>query len=131
MQSHGAKRTPEEFKEIRKEWKARKKEEDNARKADEERQRQHSMSQSSGPVGDGNTTGSSVSATAATPTTPGYPQSPRQLPPLGYNNAGGPVASQYPGSSGADPNIYGNNQPGQMFNYNNYSHQENAATYSQ
>ncbi|RPB20720.1 hypothetical protein L211DRAFT_764782, partial [Terfezia boudieri ATCC MYA-4762] len=27
MQAHGAKRTPEEFKEIRKEWKARKKEE--------------------------------------------------------------------------------------------------------
>ncbi|KAI9846763.1 MAG: hypothetical protein M1837_003612 [Sclerophora amabilis] len=40
MQSHGQKRTPEEFKEIRKEWKARKKEEDNQRKADEERQRQ-------------------------------------------------------------------------------------------
>ncbi|KAF8250857.1 hypothetical protein K440DRAFT_506673, partial [Wilcoxina mikolae CBS 423.85] len=27
MQGHGAKRTPDEFKEIRKEWKARKKEE--------------------------------------------------------------------------------------------------------
>merc|ERR1712169_116608 len=40
MQSHGSKRTPEEFKEIRKEWKARKKEEENARKAEEERQRQ-------------------------------------------------------------------------------------------
>merc|ERR1712000_86950 len=40
MQSHGQKRTPEEFKEIRKEWKARKKEEENQRKADEERQRQ-------------------------------------------------------------------------------------------
>jgi len=40
MQSHGSKRTPEEFKEIRKEWKAKKKEEEAARKADEERQRQ-------------------------------------------------------------------------------------------
>ncbi|KAI9755630.1 MAG: [4Fe-4S] proteins maturation [Chaenotheca gracillima] len=40
MQSHGQKRTPEEFKEIRKEWKARKKEEDNQRKAEEERHRQ-------------------------------------------------------------------------------------------
>lgn len=32
MQSHGSKRTPEEFKEIRKEWKARKKEEELQRK---------------------------------------------------------------------------------------------------
>ncbi|KAF2487834.1 hypothetical protein BDY17DRAFT_320348 [Neohortaea acidophila] len=40
MQSHGTKRTPEEFKEIRKEWKAKKKEEDNQRKQEEERQRQ-------------------------------------------------------------------------------------------
>merc|ERR1712000_645328 len=39
MQSHGQKRTPEEFKEIRKEWKQRKKEEEAARKAEEERQR--------------------------------------------------------------------------------------------
>ncbi|KAI9885165.1 MAG: ATP-dependent RNA helicase dbp2 [Watsoniomyces obsoletus] len=39
MQSHGVKRTPEEFKDIRKEWKARKKDEENARKAEEERQR--------------------------------------------------------------------------------------------
>ncbi|KAB8227569.1 putative C2H2 transcription factor (Con7) [Aspergillus alliaceus] len=39
MQSHGAKRTPEEFKEIRKEWKARKKEEEAQRKAAEERER--------------------------------------------------------------------------------------------
>merc|ERR1712093_827516 len=39
MQSHGQKRTPEEFKEIRKEWKARKKEEENQRKAEDERAR--------------------------------------------------------------------------------------------
>ncbi|KAJ6172583.1 hypothetical protein N7470_001650 [Penicillium chermesinum] len=39
MQSHGQKRTPEEFKEIRKEWKARKKEEETQRKAIEERER--------------------------------------------------------------------------------------------
>ncbi|ROT42074.1 hypothetical protein SODALDRAFT_326237 [Sodiomyces alkalinus F11] len=39
MQSHGAKRTPEEFKEIRKEWKQRKKEEEAARKAEEEQRR--------------------------------------------------------------------------------------------
>ncbi|KAI5782727.1 hypothetical protein EDC01DRAFT_225610 [Geopyxis carbonaria] len=41
MQGHGAKRTPDEFKEIRKEWKARKKEEELQRKQadDEARQR--------------------------------------------------------------------------------------------
>lgn len=43
MQSHGTKRTPEEFKEIRKEWKAKKKEEENSRKAEEERQRQEAQ----------------------------------------------------------------------------------------
>ncbi|KAK9453776.1 hypothetical protein V1511DRAFT_489629 [Dipodascopsis uninucleata] len=36
MQNHGPKRTPEEFKETRKEWKARKKEEENRRKAEAE-----------------------------------------------------------------------------------------------
>ncbi|KAK1002460.1 hypothetical protein LTS01_004297 [Friedmanniomyces endolithicus] len=40
MQGHGTKRTPEEFKEIRKDWKAKKKEEDNQRKQEDERQRQ-------------------------------------------------------------------------------------------
>ncbi|KAI9890149.1 MAG: hypothetical protein M1814_004430 [Vezdaea aestivalis] len=44
MQGHGQKRTPEEFKEIRKEWKQRKKEEENARKADEERARNAAQS---------------------------------------------------------------------------------------
>lgn len=39
MQSHGQKRTPEEFKEIRKEWKQKKKDEEQSRKAEEERQR--------------------------------------------------------------------------------------------
>ncbi|CBF84452.1 hypothetical protein AN9017.2 [Aspergillus nidulans FGSC A4] len=39
MQSHGAKRTAGEFKEIRKEWKARKKEENAQRKAAEEYER--------------------------------------------------------------------------------------------
>ncbi|KAK5714684.1 hypothetical protein LTR17_017139 [Elasticomyces elasticus] len=40
MQGHGTKRTPEEFKEIRKEWKAKKKEEENQRKQEDERARQ-------------------------------------------------------------------------------------------
>ncbi|KAI5292919.1 hypothetical protein KEM52_005967 [Ascosphaera acerosa] len=39
MQSHGPKRVPEEFKEIRREWKARKKEEEAQRRAAETRER--------------------------------------------------------------------------------------------
>lgn len=45
MQSHGSKRTPEEFKEIRKEWKAKKKEEENQRKQEDERARQEAQRQ--------------------------------------------------------------------------------------
>jgi hypothetical protein len=81
MQSHGPKRTPEEFKEIRKEWKARKKEEENQRKAEEERQRQavQAAAQNGDPQGpDG-------------PPTSTYPGSrPVTLPPIGYQPA------QYP-----------------------------------
>ncbi|KJZ69208.1 hypothetical protein HIM_11408 [Hirsutella minnesotensis 3608] len=83
MQSHGPKRTPEEFKEIRKEWKQRKKEEEAQRKADEERQRQQAAAaaQNSGPEPQG---------ADGTPTTT-YPGSrPVQLPPIGYQPA------QYP-----------------------------------
>ncbi|KAK6189263.1 homocitrate synthase lys21 [Pestalotiopsis sp. IQ-011] len=43
MQSHGQKRTPEEFKEIRKEWKARKKQEEADRKAADEADRQRAV----------------------------------------------------------------------------------------
>ncbi|THV75502.1 hypothetical protein D6D23_02665 [Aureobasidium pullulans] len=92
MQSHGAKRTPEEFKEIRKEWKAKKKEEENARKQEEERQRQE--------VG-------RAAQEAGTPTQPApaqYPQqhmmppqamSSAQLPPIGYAPAAPPTPQQY------------------------------------
>ncbi|KAK9463978.1 uncharacterized protein V1516DRAFT_617121, partial [Lipomyces oligophaga] len=45
MQNHGAKRTPEEFKETRKEWKARKKEEDARRKAEQEAVQQQQQQQ--------------------------------------------------------------------------------------
>ncbi|KAH8879836.1 hypothetical protein GQ53DRAFT_833778 [Thozetella sp. PMI_491] len=80
MQSHGQKRTPEEFKEIRKEWKARKKEEENARKADEERQRQAAQAAA---AQNGGSDGPSVSDGSQPPTT--YPGSrPVQLPPIGY-----------------------------------------------
>lgn len=86
MQSHGQKRTPEEFKEIRKEWKARKKEEvENQRKADEERQRAaaaaaaHNGAPEPQP-GDG------------TPTSTYAGSRQLQLPPIAYQNPTG----QYP-----------------------------------
>lgn len=80
-----------EFKEIRKEWKARKKEEENARKADEERQR---ASMGGAPPPDG-----SATDPASTPTNTTYPPGVRpQLPPIGYAQATQQVTGQYPGA---------------------------------
>lgn len=74
-----------EFKEIRKEWKARKKEEENARKADEERARAAAV-----PAD-----GQGENAP------PGYPQGARsvQLPPIGYQ-PGAQVPGQYHAPAG-------------------------------
>lgn len=78
-----------EFKEIRKEWKARKKEEENQRKAEEERQR--------ASVGANQTDGQPADP-VQTPTSQNYPPGVRpQLPPIGYAPAAGQVAAQYPG----------------------------------
>jgi hypothetical protein len=105
MQSHGAKRTPEEFKEIRKEWKARKKEEENQRKADEERARAAAVSADGQPA-DG--------APA-----PGY-QANRsvQLPPIGYQ-PGAQVPGQYQPTSGSVQQLqeYGGNSHLQYSGY--------------
>lgn len=78
MQGHGAKRTPDEFKEIRKEWKARKKEEEAQRKAQEEEARRRAQED-----------GVPTSAAEAQPQVGGSPYvgsglPQRQLPPLGY-----------------------------------------------
>jgi len=100
MQSHGQKRTPEEFKEIRKEWKARKKEEENQRKAAEERDRQNAQTN---PVDgqQGDPQGPPAS----------YPGGVRpQLPPIGYAPADGQVPGQYGGAGMAYPQ--GNGQIG-------------------
>ncbi|KAF8427889.1 hypothetical protein EV426DRAFT_631702 [Tirmania nivea] len=78
MQAHGAKRTPEEFKEIRKEWKARKKEEENARKAQEEAERSRQSEQA-----DQQPQQAAAASTAAYPNVP-----PRQLPPIAYQSQG-------------------------------------------
>lgn len=94
MQSHGAKRTPEEFKEIRKEWKAKKKEEEAARKADEERhradvqQRAHEGGPPEAPV-----YGQMRQAVGVPGQAPTHPQ----LPPIGYQPAasGNTAAPQY------------------------------------
>ncbi|OJD24537.1 hypothetical protein ACJ73_04102 [Blastomyces percursus] len=95
MQSHGAKRTPEEFKEIRKEWKARKKEEENQRKAAEERER--AAAQANQQV-DGSAAADPSQAAQST----SYPAGVRpQLPPIGYQPADGQVPGQYGASAGA------------------------------
>ncbi len=98
-----------EFKEIRKEWKARKKEEDTQRKQEEERSRaQAAATQVDGqpdqpPPGQG----------------PTYqPGSRPQLPPIGYQSAqGGEVPSPYPGPQGGMVYQQGNGQMGQYGQY--------------
>ena len=82
-----------EFKEIRKEWKARKKEEENQRKADEERQRQ-AVQQQGGQPGEGQHNPADGGA-QHNHSSSGYPQAVRQLPPIGYTPAGGQVPAQY------------------------------------
>lgn len=88
MQSHGSKRTPEEFKEIRKEWKQRKKDEDNARKQEDDRAR----------AANGGSEPGSAGGDPNAPQGPNYPSGGRpQLPPIGYAPAGGQVPQQYAG----------------------------------
>ncbi|KAH9844822.1 zinc finger protein [Teratosphaeria destructans] len=83
MQSHGAKRTPEEFKEIRKEWKAKKKEEENSRKQEEERQRQEAARNGDSSQAPGQPV--QYGQQHMMPPQMGGPQ----LPPIGYQPAGG------------------------------------------
>merc|ERR1711977_673189 len=94
MQSHGQKRTPEEFKEIRKEWKARKKEEENQRKAEDERARATVV------PADGQNSSDNTPA--------GYQQPGRsvQLPPIGYQ-PGAQVPGQYQAPSGGVQQLQG------------------------
>ncbi|CAG8955240.1 hypothetical protein HYFRA_00007257 [Hymenoscyphus fraxineus] len=130
MQSHGQKRTPEEFKEIRKEWKARKKEEENQRKAEEDRQRM-GVAQA-GPPSEQQQPGQ-----GAPPQGYQQQQSERnvQLPPIGYQ-PGGQVPAQYQAPAGGVQQLqqYDGNQmqtfsgypaspygaPNQMYNQRHY-----------
>ena len=88
-----------EFKEIRKEWKARKKEEEAARKAEDERHRQAAAAQNGGPEqagADGSQPPTSYSASRAV-----------QLPPIGYQ----PQQYPAPPSAGIQQSLpeYGGN----------------------
>ncbi|KAI9788256.1 MAG: hypothetical protein M1816_007022 [Peltula sp. TS41687] len=99
-----------EFKEIRKEWKARKKDEDSTRKPDDDRQRvpvQGTPAESPTPV-------------EPSQGSPGgnYPASGRpQLPPIGYTSPSGQVSSHYtaPANGIEQMQQYGNNSM-----YSNY-----------
>lgn len=115
-----------EFKEIRKEWKARKKEEDTQRKAEEERQRQAA-------VAAGQNGADPQSADGSQPPTSYAGARTVQLPPIGYQ----PTQYPAPPSAGVQPPLpeYGANhmysnyqppspygQPGQqMYNQRRYS----------
>ncbi|KAJ5938556.1 hypothetical protein N7466_001690 [Penicillium verhagenii] len=114
MQSHGAKRTPEEFKEIRKEWKARKKEEDGQRKAAEERERAAAQAAQASHV---DAPGGPSDPQAAQPSAYGGGVRP-QLPPIGYQPADSQVPGQYGGPGGGL--VYQSN--GQMGYPPNYPH---------
>ncbi|KAF3492254.1 uncharacterized protein GIQ15_01771 [Arthroderma uncinatum] len=105
MQSHGAKRSPDEFKEIRKEWKARKKEEDNQRKAAEERER--AAVQANQVDNNGAPSGSAQPSHPATSYAAGVRP---QLPPIGYQPADGQVPGQYGASPGGLVYPAGNGQ---------------------
>jgi hypothetical protein len=93
-----------EFKEIRKEWKARKKEEENQRKAAEERERAAAaQAQAQGQVDGGPTQDPSQ---AGQP--PSYPGGVRpQLPPIGYQPADSQVPGQYNGGNMVYPQSNG------------------------
>ncbi|KAI0022023.1 hypothetical protein F4780DRAFT_778038 [Xylariomycetidae sp. FL0641] len=91
MQSHGTKRTPEEFKEIRKEWKARKKEEEQQRKAAEEAERQRQTQAAAAAAAQAQNGSGDPQAGDAGQSAPSYTASRQvQLPPIGYQ------PSQYP-----------------------------------
>ncbi|KAL4807107.1 hypothetical protein BDV18DRAFT_112754 [Aspergillus unguis] len=114
MQSHGTKRTPEEFKEIRKEWKARKKEEEAQRKVAEERERAAAAAAVQSQI---DASGGADPSQAGQP--PSYPGGVRpQLPPIGYQPADGQAPGQYGGAGGM---VYQGN--GQVAGYPpNYPH---------
>ncbi|KAL4935392.1 hypothetical protein BDV06DRAFT_234356 [Aspergillus oleicola] len=126
MQSHGTKRTPEEFKEIRKEWKARKKEEEAQRKVAEERERAAAAAAAQSQM---DASGATDPLQAGQP--PSYPGGVRpQLPPIGYQPADGQVPGQY--GAGAGGMVYqGNGQVGYPPNYPHSPYGQSGQVYQQ
>ncbi|KAF2196246.1 hypothetical protein GQ43DRAFT_268391 [Delitschia confertaspora ATCC 74209] len=118
MQSHGNKRTPEEFKEIRKEWKAKKKEEEAARKAEEERQRA-AEGRPAHEAGSDAPVYSQIRQMAQ----PGTGAAP-QLPPIGYQPANTTAGPQY---GTASPGI----QEGMAHSYPQSPYGQNPQIYQQ
>ncbi|PSR79916.1 hypothetical protein BD289DRAFT_80246 [Coniella lustricola] len=96
MQSHGTKRIPEEFKEIRKEWKARKKVEEAERKQRDEAAREASQNeaQSSHEVQQQQQQ-ATVSAYNPTPRLPPLGYTPANYPPVTGVTMGGEYSSNY------------------------------------
>lgn len=128
MQSHGAKRTPEEFKEIRKEWKARKKEEETQRKAAEDRERAAAQASQPNPA---EGPGPNDPSQAAPPPSYGGGVRGPQLPPLGYQPADGQVPNQY-GGHGAGGMVYqSNGQMGYPPSYPHSPYGQNGQVYQQ
>ncbi|EHY60015.1 hypothetical protein HRR83_006376 [Exophiala dermatitidis] len=124
MQSHGTKRTPEEFKEIRKEWKARKKEEENARKAEEERQRAAAQA---------NQVDGGQPADAHQVPAQGYQQNGARpsLPPIGYQSAEGHAQGQYAQPQAGMVYPPGNGQMGSYANYPSSPYGQQGQVYQQ
>ncbi len=101
-----------EFKEIRKEWKARKKEDDNQRKAEDERMR-HQVTQQQPPQVEGQSNPDGIQQSPSGV----YPAQGRpQLPPLGYAPAAGTVAQQY-GQAPAGMDVIPQYASGQLPSY--------------
>ncbi|KAL2262113.1 hypothetical protein VTK26DRAFT_2438 [Humicola hyalothermophila] len=107
MQGHGTKRTPEEFKEIRREWKARKKEEEAARKAAEEERQRQAAATAAAAAQNGGSEAQVSSEGSQTPTTYASAR-PVQLPPIGYQPPSYPTATPSGGIQQAMPEYGGN-----------------------
>ncbi|KAL4743821.1 hypothetical protein BDV11DRAFT_61475 [Aspergillus similis] len=126
MQSHGQKRTPEEFKEIRKEWKQRKKEEEAQRKVAEERERAAAAAAVQSQI---DASGAPDLSQGGQP--PQYPGGVRpQLPPIGYQPADGQAPGQYGAGAGGMP-YQGNGQVGYPPNYPHSPYGQSGQVYQQ
>lgn len=115
-----------EFKEIRKEWKARKKEEETQRKAAEDRERAAAQATQANPAE--GAVPNDPSQAAPPPSYGGGVRGP-QLPPLGYQPADGQVPNQY-GGHGAGGMVYqSNGQMGYPPSYPNSPYGQNGQVY--